>query len=250
MNRCKPSVIDILAKLIGIALLLLAVSAHALEFSNLEHAGTTITVIRVDPQKDKLHLFRACGDKSRLGFANLIERLADRGQKLRFAMNAGMFEANLEPVGLLVADGIKIAPLNVSGGFGNFYLKPNGVFLISDSGARIVASSEYAALRENVVLATQSGPLLLRAGKIHPSFDPASSSKQIRNGVGITDKGNIVFAISEGKVNFYDFATLFRDKLHCTDALYLDGSVSSLYAPALGRNDAKSRIGPIVGVLE
>lgn len=248
MNRCRlPAINPLLA---FAALLCLTGGAQAIEFSAVQHAGTGFTVIKVDPGKDKLHLFPAeCDDRRHLGFANLNARLADRGQKLRFAMNAGMFETNLAPVGLLVADGVKVAPINLSSGFGNFYLKPNGVFLVANGSAHIVSSPDYVQSDE-VTLATQSGPLLLRDGVINTRFDPASSSKLIRNGVGITAKGEVVFAISEGKVNFHDFAALFRDELHCTDALYLDGSVSSLYAPELGRNDNKSRIGPIIGVLE
>ncbi|HEX8957562.1 MAG TPA: hypothetical protein VF798_14875, partial [Burkholderiaceae bacterium] len=131
MNRCKPQAIK--AVLAFAALLCLAGNARAIEFSTLQHAGIGFTVIKVDPGKDKLRLFPAeCDDRRHLGFANLNARLADRGQKLRFAMNAGMFETNLAPVGLLVADGIKVAPINLSSGFGNFYLKPNGVFLVAN----------------------------------------------------------------------------------------------------------------------
>jgi uncharacterized protein YigE (DUF2233 family) len=58
-----------------------------------------------------------------------------------------------------------------------------------------------------------------------------------------------VFAISEVPVNLYEFATLFRDVLHCPDALYLDGLISSLHSPDLKRSDKKSKLGPIIGVV-
>jgi uncharacterized protein YigE (DUF2233 family) len=100
------------------------------------------------------------------------------------------------------------------------------------------------------MLATQSGPLLVSAERIHPAFNPKSVSRLFRNGVGVISPHEVVFAISEGPVSFYEFATLFRDKLHCSDALFLDGTVSSLYAPPLGRNDRKIKLGPIIGVVQ
>ncbi|HEY0145480.1 MAG TPA: phosphodiester glycosidase family protein, partial [Methylovirgula sp.] len=69
------------------------------------------------------------------------------------------------------------------------------------------------------------------------------------NGVGVHDGHIVVFAISDDPVTFYQFATLFRDRLNCPNALFLDGSVSSLYAPAVGRDDALLPLGPIVGVI-
>jgi uncharacterized protein YigE (DUF2233 family) len=55
--------------------------------------------------------------------------------------------------------------------------------------------------------------------------------------------------MSEVPVTFYEFAQLFRDTLHCREALYLDGNVSSLYSPDLKRDDKKSQLGPIIGIV-
>jgi len=57
------------------------------------------------------------------------------------------------------------------------------------------------------------------------------------------------FAISDEPVTFYEFASLFRDRLKCPEALFLDGSISSLYAPALERDDRLLPLGPIVAVV-
>jgi len=243
------------SSLMGILLLLctcLSNTAAALSFSHIDIEGASYTVIRVDPRQDKLRLFPAPSDDHRAvpGFAAVIEQTRAHEQTLRFAMNAGMFEADLSPVGLLIANGVQMAPLNPGQGYGNFYLKPNGVFLLDRSGAHIVESSEFADLLDGVTLATQSGPLLLRHGVEHPAFRAGSSSRLIRNGVGIDTQGQVVFVISEVPVNFHQFAMLFRNALHCDDAIYLDGTVSSLYAPELGRNDAKTRLGPIIGVVK
>ena len=127
---------------------------------------------------------------------------------------------------------------------------PNGVFALTDTGAVVVETSEYPALAGHVTLATQSGPLLVRNGRIHPAFNATSSNRLRRNGVGVPSPGIAIFAISEEPVTFHEFATLFRDTLHCPDALFLDGTVSSLYAPALNRNDFRMDLGPIIGVTE
>ena len=66
--------------------------------------------------------------------------------------------------------------------------------------------------------------------------------------MGVPSPGIALFAISETPASFYEFASLFRDTLHCPDALYLDGTVSSLYAPELERSDHHVKLGPIVGV--
>ncbi|WMW80742.1 phosphodiester glycosidase family protein [Undibacterium cyanobacteriorum] len=180
-------------------------------------------------------------------FETLARWLDGRGQSLVFAMNAGMYHYDFSPVGLLQIDGKVWNPVNHDGGYGNFFLKPNGVLAWSKDSVAILETSEYPARAHEFSNATQSGPLLLRHAQIHPSFDPASPSKHIRNGVGIRAQG-LVFVISNRPVSFYEFAAFFRDELQCNDALYLDGSISSLYSLALNRHDRKTDLGPILGV--
>ena len=120
---------------------------------------------------------------------------------------------------------------------GNFGMKPNGVFFIDTTGAAILESSEFARRgQRGVHLATQSGPLLLRAHKIHPKFAPASQNVLLRSGIGVASKDRVMIAITHGPIRFYDFAVFFRDRLKCDNALYLDGVISQLWAPALGLN--------------
>jgi uncharacterized protein YigE (DUF2233 family) len=213
-------------------------------------AGQRFTTIRVDVRTERLELFLRDDEGRPFGrFDRLRPWLAGRNERLSFAMNAGMFQPDLSPVGLLVQDGKEVSPLNLSDGAGNFFLKPNGVFFVSETGPRIVESSEYPALARGVRLATQSGPLLVRRGALHPAFDAASTSRLLRNGVGVSGD-TVVFVISERPVNFYELATYFRDELHCPDALYLDGVVSSLYSADLRRDDSKVDLGPIIGVVQ
>lgn len=213
-------------------------------------ARPRFTTIRVDVRTERVELFlRDEAGRTFNRFDRLESWLAGRNRRLRFAMNAGMFQPDFSPVGLLVQDGRQVSPLNLSDGSGNFFLKPNGVFFISESGPRVVESTEYPALARGVRLATQSGPLLVRNGALHPAFNAGSTSRLLRNGVGVSG-GTVVFVISEQPVNFYEIATYFRDELHCPDALYLDGVVSSLYSADLRRNDSAADLGPIIGVIQ
>ncbi|GFE78421.1 hypothetical protein GCM10011487_04210 [Steroidobacter agaridevorans] len=159
------------------------------------------------------------------------------------------FEPDLSPVGLFVAHGRELTPLNLAGGRGNFFMKPNGVFVVTKTGPQIVRSTKYSAPATGVLLATQSGPLLLEGGAINPAFNPASKSKHIRNGVGVRGS-EAIFVISNAPVTFYEFAAYFKDQLHCRDALYFDGVVSSLFAPDQGRKDSSVDLGPMIAVVE
>lgn len=226
-------------------------TVEALEFSKLVVDGKSFTLCRVDVRKEHLQLFlHDDAGQPFKRFERLSTWLDSKGKKLVFAMNAGMFDRNFLPVGLMIAEGKQFSSLNTSTGDGNFFLKPNGVFLLSDSGARVIETSEYPSLRAPAILATQSGPLLVRSGNIHPAFKPDSKNKLVRNGVGVPSPGAVVFVISEEPVNFYEFAALFRDKLHCADALYLDGVISSLHSRQLKRSDSHMDLGPILAITE
>ncbi|MCB1390422.1 MAG: phosphodiester glycosidase family protein, partial [Rhodobacteraceae bacterium] len=93
-------------------------------------------------------------------------------------------------------------------------------------------------------------PMLVIDGALHPRFLPDSDSLHVRNGVGVSADGHDAwFVISDEPVTFHRFARVFRDVLGVPDALYLDGSVSRLYAPELGRDDWGLPLGPVVGLV-
>ena len=235
-----------------LALLLLSTAAWALEFESITHLDKRYTLCRVDLRKDQLHLFLKDEDGQYLkSFSGIEHLLAPRGQRLAFAMNAGMYHPGLIPVGWFVEGGKQVAPITLADADGNFFLKPNGVFLIKTDGtAQILESTEAAALKEPVQLATQSGPMLVLNNKLHPAFRADSPSTLFRNGVGLASAHDVIFAISEDAVNLHSFATLFRDTLHCPNALFFDGTISSLHAPPLKRSDQKIDLGPMIGVVE
>lgn len=223
--------------------------ASALECSEVRYQSTRATVCHVSIGTDRLQLYlRDASGMPYTSFRRLAQSLATHGDQLAFAMNAGMFREDYSPVGLLVRDGVQLHRLNLATGYGNFYMKPNGVFAISASGASIVETAAYRSLPEPAILATQSGPLLVQDGHINPNLNPQGTSRLIRNGVGVIAPNQVVFAISDDPVSFYEFAQLFHDELKCADALYLDGNVSSLYVRSLGRDDERVPLGPIVAV--
>ena len=147
-------------------------------------------------------------------------------------MNAGMYDWRLNPIGLLVEDGQTLKPLNRREGPGNFHLMPNGVFFVDAGGrAGVTASDAWSVQSPTAQFATQSGPMLVIKGALHPAFEPNGRSRYRRNGVGVRTDGTVVLAISRDVVSFGAFARLFRDRLNCPDALFLDGAVSALAGP-------------------
>lgn len=214
----------------------------------LEFEGLPYTVCEVRAGED-LRLFLEGPDGIYGSFSAVNAALAAEGKQLGFAMNAGMYHRDLSPVGLYVEDGRELAPLVTRDGPGNFGLLPNGVFCVG-AGFAVVESRAFAKARPDCRYATQSGPMLVIGGRLHPKLIPDSPSVYVRNGVGVSADGQTAwFAISDRAVNFDTFARMFRDGLGARDALYLDGSISRLYAPELGRSDFGFSMGPIVGTV-
>jgi len=191
------------------------------------------------------------------GFDAVNEQLEESDERLVFAMNAGMYHKDRSPVGLYMEAGRQTQKINTRKGPGNFHMLPNGVFWLSQfeddkatyKGAGVASAESYLAKSEHVIDATQSGPMLVIDGKLHPKFKADSTSLKIRNGVGQTDDGHIIFVKSETPVNFHAFASLYKDHLKTPNALYLDGTISRLYAADLNRNDIGVKMGPIIGVV-
>jgi uncharacterized protein YigE (DUF2233 family) len=182
--------------------------------------------------------------------------LETQNSKLIFATNGGMFDKQLNPIGLFIENGELIKPLNTKvlkqeekGTIPNFYLEPNGVFYITnDNKAGVCNTKEYPKV-SNVKFATQSGPMLVIDGEINKVFDSNSRHYYIRNGVGILPNNELVFAISTNKVSFYDFARHFKEQ-GCSNALFLDGYVSKAFIPKEGIEQMCGELGVLIGVTE
>jgi uncharacterized protein YigE (DUF2233 family) len=87
-------------------------------------------------------------------------------------------------------------------------------------------------------------------GDINPNFKKGSTNVNIRSGVGYMSSSKVVFIISNEEINFYDFAKVFKDCFGCTDALYLDGAISQMYLPEIGRYDSGGNFGGIIGIIK
>jgi uncharacterized protein YigE (DUF2233 family) len=179
-------------------------------------------------------------------FADLEQQLGPRAGNVAFAMNAGMYDEDGRPIGLAIVEGKQKHSINRNKGGGNFHLMPNGVFQVRrDDIAEIVTSKAWRP-SPTIRFASQSGPMLVIDGKLHPAFEPDGTSRYVRNGVGIAPNGRPLFVISEGPVSFGKFARFFRDGLKARNALFFDGAVSALWDPDNGRRDITKPLGPMV----
>ncbi|MDE3028909.1 MAG: phosphodiester glycosidase family protein [Paracoccaceae bacterium] len=211
--------------------------------------ATPYTLCTTQIGYDDLRVWHMGDDGLPLGtFQRLAADLAKDHRQIGFAMNAGMFHPNRAPVGLLIIDGVQTAPLIVGASHGNFGMQPNGVFCIGAARYSVVETHAFAAHLPACRFATQSGPMLVINGALHPRFLDTSTSTYIRNGVGVSAEGKTAyFLISDAPVTFITFARVFRDHLHTPNALYFDGSISRLDAPELQREDVGLPLGPLVG---
>ncbi|MBV7267008.1 phosphodiester glycosidase family protein [Erythrobacter ani] len=169
-------------------------------------------------------------------------------ETVEFAMNGGMYGDDLRAIGYFVRDSERLSELNRADGSGNFHMKPNGVFFGSEGAWQVLDTDTFfRTVGDRPQFGTQSGPMLVIEGELHPEFQENGPSRAIRNGVGVDAEGNAHFVISEEPISFGQFARFFRDRLETPNALYLDGNVSSLWNPATGRMDG-GRVGPLLVV--
>ena len=206
-------------------------------------------VCEVDPEKYDISLFLddANGQPFKY-FRNVEKYLREQGKTIAFAVNGGMYHKDFSAVGLYIENGKTLHPVSTKDGPGNFHMKPNGIFFVEGKKAGVMDTDRFLKSTIKPDIATQSGPMLVIENKIHPRFIVNSPYLEYRNGVGVRTDGTVVFANSEGRVNFEEFARFFRDEMKTPNALFLDGSISSLYAPELKRYDWWYGLGPIIAV--
>jgi uncharacterized protein YigE (DUF2233 family) len=211
-----------------------AYAVEGLEVNCLTIRGATYVVLRVDLRAALIKTLWK--NSAGAPYGSLDQAYRQTGGDLLALTNAGIYSESHTPEGLHVEGGVTLSPLNLNGGEGNFYWRPNGVFYVADDGAGVIESGKFNSPggRAGVREATQSGPLLVIDGDINQALKPDSQSLYVRNGIGVKSPDEVYVVISEGEVNLYDFASVFKEQLHCRDALYLDGCVSQMYLPARG----------------
>jgi uncharacterized protein YigE (DUF2233 family) len=235
---------------LAIALALAAAPASGATCAQVAFDGAAFTTCEVDLTQDELRLFLRDAEGQVYGSFTAIDAALGPERRLGVAMNAGMFHEDRRPVGLYIEDGVQEMRVVTSDGPGNFGLLPNGVLCLTEGRADIIESRSFAADPPPCRYATQSGPMLVIDGALHPRFVAGSLSRNIRNGVGVAPGGQVLhLVISDVPVNFHLFARFFRDHLGVPDALYLDGRVSRLWAPGIGRADIGLPVGPIIGTV-
>lgn len=233
----------------SLALILSATAGQAAACREQVFEDIPFTICEAHPGDD-LRLWLKDATGALIGTPERLEATLGTGERIVFAMNAGMYAPDRNPVGLYVETGEERHQIVTGAGPGNFGMVPNGVFCIAPERLSVLESHRYEAEKPACRYATQSGPMLVIEGALHPRFLPDSDSVHIRNGVGVSADGQTAwFAISDAPVTFHRFARLFRDELGAPNALYLDGSISRLIVPEMGRMDLGVPMGPIVGVV-
>ncbi len=239
-----------IARIAGLLALAFARAGLALECEEMTYEAQEYSLCHVDFQDDEIALYLADEQGEIYGsMAALRKALEAQGASVEMAMNAGMYHQGGAPVGLYQDQNGEAQSLMLREGPGNFGLLPNGVFCKAAdrfivANARAFADADYACS-----FATQSGPMLVIDGELHPRFLVDSDSRYVRNGVGVNADGSeALLVISHQPVTFYEFGSLFRDALKTPNALYFDGSVSQLYQKD-GRNIGwPAPLGPILAV--
>ena len=234
---------------------LLILYASTLVFKYYYPGPAKIISVTYNPKDVSISLFWK-NEKGEL-FSNIESLhlyLEKKNKNLLFAMNAGMFDKAQHPIGLYIQNGEILKKLNnrkfIAKGdetIPNFYLQPNGIFYITESNEAEICETSKFPTNLPVKFAIQSGPMLLVNGEVNTIFKPGSRNYFIRNGLGITPDKKLIFAISENRVNFYDFAKFFKDQ-GCTDALFLDGYVSKAFIPEKNIFQTDGELGVLIGI--
>ena len=219
---------------------------------SIPHETSEYIVCEVDLRQQEIRLFWTRPDGRPYGYLSSLPRSLDKHSgALRFATNGGMYHPDGSPVGLYIEHRRELIRANTKPGPGNFHMRPNGVLYVSGDRAGVMETRTFLLRKPQAEFATQSGPMLVVDGRLHPHFARNGGSRKYRVGVGSRDPNTLVFAVSQTAVSFGEFGRLFRDPLRSRNALFLDGgSAASLYAPELRGDSNLVPLGPMIGVYD
>ena len=209
-------------------LLFLSLPAFASGTCSLTDPSLTLQSYTVNPQRERIVMYWQKADGEAWGSLRSLLAYINQNGRVQMAMNGGIYDKAYAPLGLYIEKGRQLTPLNRASGGGNFFIRPGGVFYLRGQNAGIVSINKFRA-SPAIRYAVQSGPMLIENGKINWRLKPSASSRKLRNGVGITGDGKVVFMLSARETNFYDFACYAQAKLNVRQMLYLDGTISKMY---------------------
>lgn len=210
--------------------------------------NTPLTHCLAIPARHTIGTALAGSDGANYRSLQALSGASDAGT-IAFAVNGGMFDDAGDPIGYFVKDSERLHALNTADGEGNFHMNPNGVFYGTGDRWEIRTTEDFLAnVTDRPEFGTQSGPMLVIDGKLHPEITQDGPSRYVRNAVGIDDRGRAHFVISNAPISFGKLARFYRDELKTPNALYLDGNVSALWNPATERLDSGAPIGPLIVV--
>lgn len=237
---------------VSVAVGLLGATSHAGQgvCRAVTFAGDRFIVCEYDTRSVDITIhWRSTSGKPYASVTALRSAFEANGRLLLLAMNGGMYHEDLSPVGYYVERRQKLNEANTRPGPGNFHMLPNGIFFIEDDRAGVMETRAFLRRNQRPDFATQSGPMLVINGDIHPRFKSSSEHRKQRNGVGVSGDGRTVyFALSDGVVTFYNFAKLFQEQLKARNALFLDGGTApQMITPEFSRLSF-APAGPIIAV--
>ena len=214
------------------ALPLVAQGANVIQ---LRVGDVTFSACEIDLRKDRLAMHWKSDSGEIYGSLYVLDAFQRRhGREVVCGTNGGIFDESQKPLGLYIENGTLLRRPNLRrSGYGNFYLQPNGVFLLYGDRADIVTTDEYQAMpdaeKRHIEFANQSGPMLIRNGELNPLFIPGSANMTTRNAVCVHGLASVVLVATQDPISFHDFARALRDRFGCESALYLDGTLSTFY---------------------
>lgn len=170
-----------------------------------------VHVFRINLKNNELDLVMA--KKLSRSYASVKDFAEHSGALI--ALNGGFFDQNHNPLGLRISHQSQHNPLKNISWWGIFYIK--------DQKPHITTVRQFKS--DNTIdFALQSGPRLLVKGKI----PPLKAGLAERSALGIDQQGRVVIVVTEHfPMTTTALAELMRSKLHCNDALNLDGGSSS-----------------------
>jgi uncharacterized protein YigE (DUF2233 family) len=187
----------------------------------------TLQSYTVNPQRERIAMYWKNADGEAFGSLRALLADIDRDGRVQMAMNGGIYAKTTRRWGCISTRACRRLRLTALPAAATFLSVPAGCF-ICRAKAKIVSIDKFKP-SSTIAYAVQSGPMLIENGTINWRLKPSASSRKLRNGVGITRQGQVIFMLSDRETNFYDFACYAQSTLNVRQMLYLDGTISKMY---------------------